>query len=62
MKTHVLLFRALKLVWYQFAEMTSIHGLKFIMDKQGNVFTKLANSSISAKFNLSHFHADRSGL
>lgn len=42
MKTHILLFRALKLVWYQFAEITSIHGLKFIMDKQGNMFTRSA--------------------
>lgn len=40
MKSLHLLSRALKEICHEFAEMSSIHGLKFIMDKQGNAFTR----------------------
>lgn len=32
--------KALKIVWNQFAETTGIHGIKFIMDEQGNFISR----------------------
>lgn len=32
---------ALRVTWYEFAEVTAIHGLRYIIDKQGNTFTRL---------------------
>lgn len=32
---------ALKATWYEFVQRTTIHGLRYIIDKQGNKFTRL---------------------
>lgn len=36
----VTLLKSLREVWYRFANVTSIHGLKFVMDKQGNACSR----------------------
>lgn len=42
MKLHSagLLRKSLSDEWHRFAASTSIHGLKFVMDKQGNAFSR----------------------
>lgn len=34
-------WETLKITWYEFAERTTIHGLRYIRDEQGNTFTRL---------------------
>lgn len=36
--------QALKFTWRDFVERTTIHGLRYILDKQGNKFTRLGSS------------------
>lgn len=48
---------ALKVTWCEFVKRTTIHGLRYITDEQGNKFTRLGNTTLTfrleCKFNLS---------
>lgn len=45
---------ALKVTWCEFVERTTIHGLRYICDEQGNKFTRLGNKTYisDCRFNL----------